>query len=125
MKTLGMLVLAFILLYSSYAYFHNDYMTRSPLTVTVYDKLTLPGRNTADLSIVYKTQAGVYFDRYVSHSTYATSHVGDTYTIMIRPFDVRQTSSQNVIYFFGPIFFLFGAAFYCLFVIWHLAGRNE
>ena len=82
---------------------YNDYMTEKPyhLTVTnMYSGESGGKHNSLKFIVVYKTENEVYFDNYVSASEYSRTHVGDTVIKNFRPFDVVQTTKDNIIWFF-------------------------
>lgn len=84
----------------------SDYMQFKPVTVTVVEKyLPQGGRYTPSPVMVLRTDEGVLFDLYVGYATYATRDKGDRLVFNLRRFDIRQTGMDNLIYFFGVLFF--------------------
>lgn len=114
MKLVWAWIVTVLMCVVAYKYATNEYMTERPFNITVYDKMKVDSsKGRVNLAVVYETDNGVFFDRYVSPSTYATSHVGESYALMLRPFDVKQTRWQNALYFVGPV--VFGAISITLF----------
>lgn len=81
----------------------NDYMKYKQYNVTVtqlYSGNSTGKSSTLQFIAVYKTEDNVYFDDYVSASTYSRLSVGDKITLSLRPMDVKQTLWDNIIWFF-------------------------
>ncbi|EPZ4757104.1 hypothetical protein ACXN21_001577 [Escherichia coli] len=68
----------------------------------------IPGQSTGKYSklefiAVYKDEQGRVFDRRVSPSFYTLLNKGDTIAIEIREMDIKQTTKDNLIWFFGTV----------------------
>lgn len=87
--------------------YNNDYMEYKDRKCIVLDKLTSPSgrRNSGDFYLVLKEERGIVFDLRVSPATYSQSKIGKIKYFSLRQFDIKQTAMNNVIYWFGTVFF--------------------
>lgn len=81
-----------------------EYNTPTPTPITVLDKIMMPSNKSTSLVVIYRTDDGVIFDMSVSPSTYATSHIGESYKIKVRPSHVRHNLSDLIAFVIIPIF---------------------
>ncbi len=104
-----------------YADEKNEYLKYKPRTVVVEDKMQLCGRNCL-LYAIAREERGIRFEIPVSISDYNSIKIGKHYVFNLREMDIRQTTRDNAIWFFGFIVFtsfclvIFGASF-VMFVI--------
>jgi hypothetical protein len=101
------LLTVFLLIISWVGLTENEYMSYRETPITVVDKLQTHSKSGhPHFTILYRTDAGVLFDRPVSYGTFKTSDIKDRYNITVREFDVRQTAYKNVVFFIIPILFM-------------------
>lgn len=84
----------------------NTYMAYKDVHVEVMQ--TYSGTSTGkygsmEFIVVYRTDDGTFFDRYVSASDYYQLEKGQKLVLNIRPSDIQQNWVKNIIWFFGPI----------------------
>lgn len=84
----------------------NTYMETKVIPVEVVELIS--GQSTGKYSklefiAVYKDEQGRVFDRRVSPSFYTLLNKGDTIAIEIREMDIKQTTKDNLIWFFGTV----------------------
>ncbi|WPK35868.1 thioredoxin [Escherichia phage AV117] len=84
----------------------NTYMETKVIPVEVVELIS--GQSTGKYSklefiAVYKDEQGRVFDRHVSPSFYTLLNKGDTIAIEIREMDIKQTTKDNLIWFFGTV----------------------
>lgn len=91
-------ILGVVSLYNS----QNDYTTYRDYDVTVVNTFTgTTGRSSLQFIAVYELPNGQRFDKFISASTYASIKPGDNFRVNLRPFDVKQTTKDNILWFFG------------------------
>lgn len=96
-------ILVIFLVGLSYLGLTNEYMSTSSHEVTLIDKLEISGTKQGKLYAVYKLKDGFVFDREISATDYSQMQIGQVYMIQIRPFDIKQTGTENLLYFFMPV----------------------
>ncbi len=52
---------------------------------------------------VYELNDGYRFSEYISPEMYSSIEKGDNITVSLRPFDVKQTLFDNIVWFFGMV----------------------
>lgn len=100
--TIAAVLIATPLVMNSY----NDYSTYRDYDVKVVDVLsgTSSGKySRLEFIGIFETKDGVRFDRYLSPTAYTQIKAGDNITLELRPFDVKQTLKENIIWVFGGI----------------------
>jgi hypothetical protein len=87
---------------------NNDYMTYKNERVMVIDKLTTTGgyKTSGHFYLILKTEQNQVFDLSVTPATFSQSQIGDMKTFNLRPFDIKQSPSENALYFFGQTILL-------------------
>lgn len=120
--TVACLVFAWMLL-------HAGYTTQKDTPVTVINKLIVSGSRSGHMEMVLRLDDGTVFDTPVSASTYTMCDVGQRYVMQFTPMDIRQTMTQNLLYFFLPVvllsFGLVGSLFWTgIFIVtmWRFMG---
>ena len=102
-KRLNLLIccLCIVVAYGYYAI--NDYMHYKDYDVTVVNTLTGTQGKGSSLSFiaVYELKDGYRFSEYISPEMYSSIEKGDNITVSLRPFDVKQTLFDNIVWFFG------------------------
>ena len=102
-KRLNLLIccLCIVIAYGYYAI--NDYMHYKDYDVTVVNTLTGTQGKGSSLSFiaVYELNDGYRFSEYISPEMYSSIEKGDNITVSLRPFDVKQTLFDNIVWFFG------------------------
>lgn len=96
------LIMAVLLTFSN----ANTYMEYKNYDVTV--EQIYSGQSSGKSSYmsfvgVFKTSDEIIFDQRISASTYSQIKKGDTITMELRPFDIRQDTRSNIIWFFGSV----------------------
>lgn len=88
-------------------YCNNDYMEFKKRKCIVLDKMTTTGgyKSSGRFYLILKEERGIVFDIIVSPSTFSQSKIGDIKYFNLRQLEIKQTSMNNVIYFFCPILF--------------------
>lgn len=73
--------------------------------VTVVNTLTGTQGKGSSLSFiaVYELNDGYRFSEYISPEMYSSIEKGDNITVSLRPFDVKQTLFDNIVWFFGMV----------------------
>lgn len=101
-KRLNLLIccLCVVVAYGYYAI--NDYMHYKDYDVTVVNTLTGTQGKGSSLSFiaVYELNDGYRFSEYISPEMYSSIEKGDNITVSLRPFDVKQTLFDNIVWFF-------------------------
>ena len=90
----------------AYGYYEiNDYMHYKDYDVTVVNTLTGTQGKGSSLSFiaVYELNDGYRFSEYISPEMYSSIEKGDNITVSLRPFDVKQTLFDNIVWFFGMV----------------------
>ncbi|EDB5153638.1 hypothetical protein A9J68_09595 [Salmonella enterica subsp. enterica serovar Braenderup] len=104
-KRLNLLIccLCVVVAYGYYAI--NDYMHYKDYDVTVVNTLTGTQGKGSSLSFiaVYELNDGYRFSEYISPEMYSSIEKGDNITVSLRPFDVKQTLFDNIVWFFGMV----------------------
>lgn len=97
----------------------DDYMEYKDRKCIVLDKLAASGgrKSSGDFYLVLKEEQGIVFDLMVSPATYSQSNIGKTKYFSLRQFDIKQTAMNNLIYWFGSVFFV-TLSFVCLISGW-------
>uniref|UniRef100_A0AAU8L0U1 Membrane protein n=1 Tax=Pantoea phage Survivor TaxID=3232176 RepID=A0AAU8L0U1_9CAUD len=69
--------------------------------------------------VVYRTSDNIFFDRNVSAAWYSQIEPGDQVTLSLRQMDIKQNTTDNVIWFFGYVLFqvIFGFGALIIFVL--------
>lgn len=102
-KRLNLLIccLCVVVAYGYYAI--NDYMHYKDYDVTVVNTITGTQGKVSSLSFiaVYELKDGYRFSEYISPEMYSSIEKGDNITVSLRPFDVKQTLFDNIVWFFG------------------------
>ena len=102
-KRLNLLIccLCIVIAYGYYAI--NDYMHYKDYDVTVVNTFTGTQGKGSSLSFiaVYELNDGYRFSEYISPEMYSSIEKGDNITVSLRPFDVKQTWFDNIVWFFG------------------------
>lgn len=118
-KRLNLLIccLCIVIAYGYYAI--NDYMHYKDYDVTVVNTLTGTQGKGSSLSFiaVYELNDGYRFSEYISPEMYSSIEKGDNITVSLRPFDVKQTWFDNIIWFFGMVLV---QSVWCLYSLFHL-----
>lgn len=89
----------------TWKFINNDYMTYRRVeveTIQLYGGMSSGQYSSLEFIGVYKTKDGVLFSRNIDASVMATTKVGDVVVFKLRPMDIKQTSRQNLLYFFMP-----------------------
>lgn len=97
---------------------NNYYMEYKDRKCVVLDKLTTNGgyKSSGNFYLVLKEERGIKFDIIVSPTTYSQAKKNEIIHFNLRQFDIKQTSRENIIYFFGTV--ITGAiGFICLFAV--------
>lgn len=102
LKNIGLILVAILITTITYFYVNNDYMTFKTYNATLTHKYQLSSYKRVNFIHVYKS-GNISFDERVSATFYSNSVIGDKYKIKLRQFDIKQTSIQNILYFFLPI----------------------
>lgn len=97
------ILLTIILVIISYFSLTNDYMTFKEYDVVLLDKVSVSGNKYGRLYGVFKLKDDYTFDREISPTGYSQMEIGKTYSLSLRPYDIKQTSSENFFYFFMPV----------------------
>lgn len=117
-KRLNLLIccLCIVIAYGYYAI--NDYMHYKNYDVTVVNTLTGTQGKGSSLSFiaVYELKDGYRFSEYISPEMYSSIEKGDNITVSLRPFDVKQTLFDNIIWFFGMVLV---QSVWCLYSLFH------
>ena len=73
--------------------------------VTVVNTFTGTQGKGSSLSFiaVYELEDGYRFSEYISPEMYSSIEKGDNITVSLRPFDVKQTLFDNIVWFFGMV----------------------
>lgn len=104
-KRLNLLIccLCIVVAYGYYAI--NDYMHYKDYDVTVVNTITGTQGKGSSLSFiaVYELNDGYRFSEYISPEMYSSIEKGDNITVSLRPFDVKQTLFDNIVWFFGMV----------------------
>lgn len=105
LKFLGYLaIIALTVLYFS-MFHNNEYMKFKIRKCIVVDRVqTQGGRKAAGrFYLVLKEERGIIFDIIVSPATFSQKKKDDVVYFNLRNFDIKQTSKDNTLYFFGTI----------------------
>jgi len=88
--------------------YSSDYMQFKDRACVVVDKMQTAGgyKASGQFILILKDEQNRTFDRYVAASTYSQAIVGNMYKFNLREFDIKQTPTNNTIYFFGYCTFL-------------------
>lgn len=100
------LIICVLCLVVAYGYYSiNDYMHYKDYDVTVVNTLSGTQGKGSSLSfiVVYELNDGYRFSRYISPEMFSSIEKGDNITVSLRPFDVKQTMFDNIIWLFGMI----------------------
>lgn len=104
-KRLNLLIccLCVVIAYGYYAI--DDYMHYKDYDVTVVNTITGTQGKGSSLSFiaVYELKDGYRFSEYISPEMYSSIEKGDNITVSLRPFDVKQTLFDNIVWFFGMV----------------------
>jgi len=122
------LAIASLIVLTAWLFISNEYMTFRQVQVEVEDKMMLQGSKGRERPIVvYKRADGVQFDREVSVGTWMASLPGQRKTLSIREFDMRQSTWENVRYFFLPVITLSVTGAYLLMFLcgWALFPKRK
>lgn len=80
--------------------------------VTVVDRLASQGRYSATFYLIVENDEYGRFDIPVRPTLYQTAKNGEKLVFNLRPFDIRQTPYNNMVYVFGQIIIWILLAFY-------------
>ena len=85
--------------------YNNDYMEFKDRKCTVLDKVQTPGgyKTPGRFYLVLRDERGIVFDMPVAVSTYSQAIKGSTMYFNVRQLEIKQSSSENLIYFVGPV----------------------
>lgn len=106
--TNGITTIGFIsLIIFGIIYYNNDYMKYKDRKCTILDKIITNGsyKSSGRFYLVLKDERDIVFDLIVSPATFYQSTIGNTGYFTLRELDIRQTTMNNTIYFFGFIVF--------------------
>ena len=96
-----------------WVFYNNDYMTYRNYPVTFVEKSETTSCHKTSCRPRYiglfKLGDGTYFNQDIGKYMFTQMHLGEQFELELRPFDIRQTPSQNWWFFFMPVF-LFSAA---------------
>ncbi len=92
---------------STWVYNNNDYLTYRDVNVTFIDR---HGSNSCHkgtcrdyLIGLFKTDDGLFFERPIGLYMYRQMHLGERFTLNLRPMETKQTTYNNIVWMFGPI----------------------
>ncbi|URQ05281.1 hypothetical protein [Escherichia phage vB_EcoM_SCS4] len=127
-KRLNLLIccLCIVIAYGYYAI--NDYMHYKDYDVTVVNTLAGTQGKGSSLSFiaVYELNDGYRFSEYISPEMYSSIEKGDNITVSLRPFDVKQTLFDNIVWFFGMVLVQSVCGAYIVFsIIFCVFGKIE
>lgn len=92
---------------SMYIKDNNEYMAFRDVPVVFIDKYTREschkGHCRDRFKGLFRTEDGTVFDRQISAYMYRQMHLGERFSLNIRQFDIRQTPSDNLWWFFIPV----------------------
>ncbi len=78
----------------------------------VVDRLPDPGRYSSNYYLILREKStGRLFDLSVSPTSYTQAYKGKKVYFNLRGFDIKQTSTQNIGWFFIPVAYSFGITF--------------
>ena len=103
---LKLAALSLIMLVGAIFLARNDYMSYRDFNVVVDAKEMIPGSyKSSGYPVIsyWAPEQAIKFDQRVTVGTYSGSSIGDKHVINIRPFDMKQTPMQNLLYFFLPV----------------------
>jgi hypothetical protein len=106
-KKIKMIMLSLSMLGLSYISINNDYMSEKDYDVTLIDKFETVGyRGGTNFHGIFKLNNGTVFSDNLNEVDYRMLETNKTYIRTIRPFDIKQSASQNIVYFFGTVIVL-------------------
>lgn len=96
------LILAVVIVFNN-ANTYMEYTNYNVEVMEIYSGQSSGKYSSLNFIGVFKTDTGIVFDRNISASTYSQLKKGDTITLNLRPFDVKQDTTSNIIWFFGSV----------------------
>lgn len=106
---------------------NNDYTTHRDVHVTFVDRHVTQGCHKASCSTyrvgLFKTDDGVFFERHINVYIFTQMKLGEQFTLNLRPFDIKQTSRDNVIWIFGALI-IYGVTFFLWVIVMISAGST-
>lgn len=118
----SMLLLWLSLALSTWCYYiwnNNTYMTYTDVPVTFFDRHMGQSCHKSSCRDApegwFRTDDGFVFSQPISDYMYYRMHLGEHFTLSMRPFDLHQTPRENIYWFFGPIIVLMATC-----IIWFL-----
>lgn len=120
-RKLFLVFMACCLWYSVYClYSVNKYMKAVDVPVEVkqiYSGTSSGKHSRMEFIAIYQAPDGYIFDRHISAANFYQLQPGDKITLNLRPFDLKQTSWENAVWYFGASFYyLFASAAGIIFV---------
>jgi hypothetical protein len=91
---------------ASYISLNNDYMSEKQYKATLVDKFQASTSKSAIFYGVFKLDDGTTFDLTLSPSDFRLLDLNHEYQYSLRPFDIKQSPTQNILYFLSPIIIL-------------------
>jgi hypothetical protein len=108
-RWISSIILTLTLIFSGlsvYVVKYNTYMTEVDVPVTFMDRWTRQSCHKSHCSERYvgffRTEQGITFTRDIGDYMYHRMRLGEKFELTLRPFDIRQNTSDNVWWFFGP-----------------------
>jgi len=103
-------LIAAILLQTSWSWYvatNNTYLEYRNVPVTYIDRHETrschKGSCKDNLIGLFKTDDGVFFERYIGLYMYRQMHLGEKFELNLRQMDIKQTKRDNILWLFGPI----------------------
>ncbi|ABY63132.1 putative NrdC.7 [Pseudomonas phage 201phi2-1] len=101
------IVMVIMSCWSTYVWQNNEYMRYRDVPVTYIDRHETrschKGSCKDNLIGLFKTDDGVFFERYIGLYTYQQMHLGEKFELNLRQMDIKQTERDNILWLFGPI----------------------
>lgn len=96
-------IVIIVMVVASYLSLNNDYMSEKQYNATLVDKFQASTTKSAIFYGVFKLEDGTTFDLSLSPADFRLLEINHKYQYALRPFDIKQTPTQNALYFFAPI----------------------
>ncbi len=110
--------------WSWWSYENNDYMTYRDVPVTFVERQATNSCHKGSchdyLEGLFRTDDGMFFSRPISLYMYKQMHLGERFSLNLRPFDMRQTERDNLIWMFGTLAVYIVTAFLWAFALLYL-----
>ena len=101
------IVTTLLLIICCWYWVSNDYMTSRDYTVKMVDKFKEERCHKSSCNLylkgLFRTEDGDFFDLDLTMASYTRLHPGSEAVFELRPFDIKQTPRENLLYFFGPV----------------------